>query len=251
MTTIILCLFVSHFVWADGEGTALPVVNPVPVTSTPSGQATPASTQLDDSFWGLIKASGFIGYIIIALSIVALAFIVEDFVTLQTNKLVPPDLLDDLEKLLEEESYDDALETCNSEPCLLSNMCAAALDNMENGAETMQKAASSSLEAETVKLHQKISWLQLIATIAPMLGLLGTVWGMILAFGRIAKMDGPPQPKDLAFGIYQALMTTYLGLIVAISCMVCYFYLRNRIVRITMELSDICDDILSHFSAKT
>lgn len=244
ITTIaLLCLILLPYLALAQDGSTAPAPAPAPAPAAPTGPAS----QMDDSFWGLVKASGFIGYIIIALSFVALAFIIEDFMTLQTNKLIPPDLLDDIEKLLSEEAYEDALETCNSEPCLLGNMFTAALGNLDHGFEEMKKAASASLEEETVKLQQKISWLQLLAAIAPMLGLLGTVWGMILAFGQIARMAGPPQPKDLAFGIYQALMTTYLGLIVAISCMVCYFYLRNRVVRVTMELAALADDLLARF----
>ncbi len=208
---------------------------------------TEETTQQDESFIGLIKASGVIGMIIILLSVVALAFIIEDFVSLQYKKLIPSEILDDIEKLLDEEAYEDVLELCNTEPCLLTAPMGAAMDQKANGFERMSKAAQNSIEEEVVKLQQKISWLQLIAALAPMLGLLGTVWGMILAFQQIAAMTRAPQPRDLAFGIYQALMTTYLGLIVAIACLVLYFYFRNKVVRITMELSGIVEEMLDRF----
>ncbi len=219
---------------------------PTYIQAQQQGSQEDVNISIFSSFSAFHNAVGMIGWMIIALSIVALALIIENFVSLQYKKLIPPDLLDDVEKLFEEEAYEDALEACTAESCYFTNVIASALDHIEGGYDEMVKSSNNMLEEETVKIQQKISWIQLIATIAPMLGLLGTVWGMIMAFQKIAGMT-VVQPKYLAAGIYQALTTTYLGLIVSISCVVCYFYLRNKIVRITMELSNITTDLLARF----
>ena len=218
-------------------------------TSAETPLATGDSAQEDFSLWGLIKASGILGIggLIILLSVVAMALAIEHFVTLQRDKLVPPDLLQEIEDLFEEESYEEVMETCAAEPGFLTNVIASALPRAESGFESMMEAVNSIVEEESIKLQQKISWLQLIGAIAPMLGLLGTVWGMIKAFSKIAMMEGAPKPKHLAGGIYQALVTTCMGLLVAIFALTCYFYFRNKVVRISMEIAGVAEELLDRF----
>jgi biopolymer transport protein ExbB len=102
-------------------------------------------------------------------------------------------------------------------------------------------------EEETIKLQQKISWLNLIANIAPMMGLLGTVGGMISAFNTITLKGANVTPADLSTGISAALVTTMLGLIVAIPTMSVFFYFRNKVIKVSLELSAIADDLVERF----
>ncbi len=207
----------------------------------------PASEQTEFNLIGLIKASGFIGWLILFLSIVSVALEIEFFVKLQRNKLIPPDLLQEIEELFEEESYEEVMETCTAEPGFFTNVLSAALPKAEEGFNSMMNSAKAAIDEESMKLQQRISWLQLIGSIAPMLGLLGTVQGMIIAFHKIASMEGAPKPKHLADGIYVALLTTFEGLIVAIPCLFCYFFLKNKLVRINMEVNLIVEELLEHF----
>ncbi|NUM34666.1 MAG: MotA/TolQ/ExbB proton channel family protein [Candidatus Brocadiae bacterium] len=213
-------------------------------TETP---APPASEQTEFNLISLIKASGFLGWLIIFLSIISVALEIEFFVKLQRNKLIPPELLQEIEELFEEESYEEVMETCTAEPGFFTNVLSAALPKAEEGFEPMMNAAKAAIEEESIKLHQRISWLQLLGSLAPMLGLLGTVQGMIIAFHKIASMEGAPKPKHLADGIYVALLTTFEGLIVAIPCLFCYFFLKNKLVRINMEVGLIVEELLEHF----
>ena len=105
-------------------------------------------------------------------------------------------------------------------------------------------------EEEAIKLQQKISYLSLIGNIAPMLGLFGTVTGMIKAFNTIAALGSAVSPSDLAGGISQALVTTFLGLFVAIPSMIAYFLFRNRVVRITLEIGAIAEELVERFRNK-
>jgi biopolymer transport protein ExbB len=102
-------------------------------------------------------------------------------------------------------------------------------------------------EEETIKLQQKISWLNLIANLAPMMGLLGTVYGMIVAFNEITKLGPNVTPADLSTGISAALVTTMLGLIVAIPTMAAFFYFRNKVIKVSLELAAIADDLVERF----
>ena len=85
---------------------------------------------------------------------------------------------------------------------------------------------------------------------SPLLGLLGTVYGMISAFQTIAQKGASVTPADLAGGISQALVTTFLGLFVAIPSMIAYFFFRNKVVRITLEIGAIADDLVERFRGK-
>ncbi|HRU52318.1 MAG TPA: MotA/TolQ/ExbB proton channel family protein [Planctomycetota bacterium] len=199
------------------------------------------------STWELIKASGEIGALIIILSIVMVALAVDNFIILRRSRMIPILQLQDLEDLLDEEAYDEIHEICISDPNFMTNIFSAALSKIEDGYDAMLTATTNAIEEETIKLQQRISWLQFIGAVGPMLGLLGTVAGMIAAFSTIANKAGSPQPKDLAEGIYKALVTTCQGLIVAIPAMTFYFYFRNKIVRYSMEISGIMEEILDRF----
>ncbi len=195
----------------------------------------------------IIKGGGFIGILIILLSVVMTALVIEHFVTIRRDKLLPPDLLGELEVLFEDQEYPEAMEVCDAEPSFLTNVIGAALPKISLGYEAMAEAIYGVSEEESVKLQQKIAWLSLIGNTAPMMGLLGTVWGMIQAFQTIAQSTGPPEPKALADKIQLALVTTLLGLVVAIPAMAFYFVFRNKVVRMSMEITAIADELLDRF----
>jgi biopolymer transport protein ExbB len=101
-------------------------------------------------------------------------------------------------------------------------------------------------DEEAVKLHQKIGWLSVIANVAPMMGLLGTVSGMVQAF-RVIATSKNPDPSELASGISMALLTTLFGLIVAIPTTAAFAYLRNNLVRSVIEVGAIVEDLFERF----
>lgn len=197
----------------------------------------------------VIKGGGFIGVLIMFLSVITTALVIEHFVSIRRDKLMPPDLLGELEVLFEDQEYQEAMELCEAEPSFLTNVIGAALPKISLGYEAMAEAVYGVGEEESVKLQQKIAWLSLIGNTAPMMGLLGTVWGMIRAFQTIAMSSGPPEPKALAGNIQVALVTTLLGLIVAIPSMAFYFVFRNKVVRMSMEVTAIADELLDRFRA--
>jgi biopolymer transport protein ExbB len=195
----------------------------------------------------VIKDGGLIGFIIIGMSVAALALFIEHAIAIRRDKIVPPELVDELEALFEEEEYQEALELCESEPNFLTNILSAGLPKINAGFDAMEKAMDEVSEEETIKLQQKISWLNLIGNIAPMMGLLGTVYGMIVAFNTITQLGANVTPADLSVGISAALVTTLLGLIVAIPTMAAYFYFRNKVVKVSLELSAIAEDLVERF----
>ncbi len=195
----------------------------------------------------VIKNAGPIGWVIIFVSVIALSLAIEHFISIRRDKLAPPEVVDQVHELFDQENYKEAMELCEAEPNVFTNVVGAALHRMPGGFDAMEAAVQEVGEEESVKLHQKISYLSLIGTIAPMLGLFGTVSGMIVAFNVIAQKKGAADPGDLAVGISQALVTTFLGLLVAIPTMVAFFYFRNKVVMLVLEIGALIGELFDKF----
>ncbi|MBI1382782.1 MAG: hypothetical protein GC161_17045 [Planctomycetaceae bacterium] len=195
----------------------------------------------------LIADSGVIGWLIIVLSVVALALSLEAFFSLKREKLAPPELIDEVQALFDEGQYQEAMELCENEPTFFTRICGAGIAKIGHGYDVMEKAIEEMGDEESIRLHQKIGWLALIANVAPMMGLLGTVSGMVAAFNVIAASGGQASPADLAAGISVALLTTLFGLIVAIPVTGVFAYLRNNLVRSVIEVGAIIEDLFERF----
>ncbi len=204
--------------------------------------AEPSMTMSD-----VIGGGGTVGWILIILSVIGLALFIDNFVNMRKQKLAPPEVVDEVEALIEAGEYQEAMELCESEPSYFTNVVAAGLPRLNASFEAMEKAVEEMAEEEQLKLFMKLGWLSLIAAVAPMLGLTGTVIGMILAFKVISSTKGAAEPADLADKISLALITTLLGLFVAIPMTAAFVFLRNRVVKTTLEISAVVEDIFERF----
>ena len=144
----------------------------------------------------------------------------------------PAALAGDLEALINEEEYDEAVELCDENPCYLSNVVGSALRMRDAGYEEMIAGLEAAAGEETFKLNTKISYLSLIGNVAPLLGLLGTVTGMISSFQVIETLKAPT-PGDLAKGVYESLVNTTMGLFIAIVFLTIYFVFKNKVSKMT------------------
>lgn len=194
-----------------------------------------------------IKYGGAIGGLIILCSVVAMGMSIERAIGLKRDNIVPPDVLAQLEQLFDEEEYEEAMTVCEGQPCFLTNVIAAGLPKIGTTYEYISDAMQEVGDFESTKLQQSISYINFIVTVSPMLGLLGTVWGMIGAFNTIATSPTPPTPAQLAGGIQQALVTTCMGIFVAIMFSPVYFYYRNKVQRMILEVGAICEELMERF----
>ena len=211
-------------------------------------QDTPKAPGAESVTLGKIfKDGGAIGWVIVGLSVIGLALIISDFVEMRKEKLAPPDLIEEIEALFEAGEYQEAIELCEAEPNYFTNVVAAGLPKMSASFTAMEKAIEESGDEESIKLHTKLSWLSLIANVSPMLGLLGTVMGMIAAFNVIASTKGQADPAQLSGGISSALITTMFGLIVAIPITASFVFLRNRVIKHSLEISAVVGDLFERF----
>jgi biopolymer transport protein ExbB len=206
--------------------------------------------QEDESLLDLMIAGGIEGAIIGILSLVGVGFAIEHALTIRRSALIPEHTSQELEQLIQQGQVDAALEATRQphNASLFASIVEAALERYkgsEFGFAEYKAAAEEEGEEQTSKLYRKTEVLGVIGTIAPMIGLLGTVRGMIIAFNEIARSGGAAEPSDLADGIRLALVTTLQGLIVAIPAMVAFSWFRNRIDSLVSEAGKRVEQVLA------
>ena len=238
----------TPFAFARSFGAFLFAATAFSTTLSAQGEAG-ATTEKPSMMEDIISNAGLIGGLIVVLSIIALALAIEHFMSIKRDKLAPAHLFDEMEALFEEEKWDDAVELCEAEPCFLTKTIQAGLDKLGHHFDTIQAAYEERHEEEEIRLHQKIGWLSLIAAVAPMMGLLGTVNGMIDTFGEIASKPSV-KPNDLAGGIKGALVTTMLGLTVAIPVTAAYVFFKNRVISTSLEIGAMVEELFDRFRQK-
>ncbi|WP_231956304.1 MotA/TolQ/ExbB proton channel family protein [Posidoniimonas polymericola] len=187
----------------------------------------------------IIVAGGFTGLafvlVLLALSMVALALAVEHLLTIRRDVLMPPGLAEKVAKLLAERDLQGAAAACDQRPSFLAHVIRSSLVEAADGWPDVEKTLEGATLEQAARLFRKIEYLSVIGNIAPMIGLLGTVVGMIFAFQEVAATEGAARAAELAGGIYQALVTTVGGLLVAIPSLAAFAVFRNRVDGLVSE----------------
>jgi biopolymer transport protein ExbB len=173
--------------------------------------------------------------VIILLSVAALALCVEYLVTIRPSVLMPPGLAEEVQQRLVQGDVAGARSQCDAHPSFLGFIVRQALAEAEGGWGEVEKALEDASAEQAARLYRKVEYLSVIANIATMLGLLGTVAGLIMAFREVAATQGAARPADLASGIYHALVSTVAGLVIAIPSLGAFAILRNRVDELAAE----------------
>lgn len=196
-----------------------------------------------ESWSDILLAGGPVGLVIILLSIAAVALVIEHILTIRADVVLPPGVAEDLEELLARGDYNGAIDRCRREPCFLTYVVEAGLLELDGDWNSVEKSVEDATAEQTSRLFRKIEYLNVIGTIAPMLGLLGTVLGMVFAFRELSITEGAATAADLAEGIYLALVTTVEGLLVAIPTLAAFAVFRNRIDYLVAEVTYIVQQL--------
>ena len=199
------------------------------------------------NFFDLINDGGIPAWMIVAMSFVMVALTIDNIVGIRRERIVPPGTLGEIEELFEKQEYDAAIELCEVERCFLTDVIGSGLANLGSGWEQMDEGMTAAAEQAATRMYQRVGYLNLIGTVAPMIGLFGTVVGIIQAFMVIAQKGGAPKPAELAAGIYMALVCTALGLSVAIPALSLHFVFRGRLTRMLQEGSDVVMQMMKRF----
>jgi biopolymer transport protein ExbB len=192
----------------------------------------------------LIEKGGVLMYPIIILSVLSLAIFLERLVTLRTARYAPADFLEKLKSALRAKDQVEALSLCDLNGSALAKVCKEILQNLDLPLQRLMETAEEAGRYQASQLSRFLPSLQAIASIAPLLGLLGTVLGMIKTFIVIGQ-QGVGNAQALAGGISEALLTTAAGLSVAIPTVVFYYIIRFRSERVTLELEKSASEIIN------
>lgn len=200
-------------------------------------------------FLSILFSGGFFGVVIIlllfALSVTAVYLVIEHIMTLRRGELMPPQLDQQIQDLLKAGKIAEAEQACRDQPSMLSFILRHGVEEIEGGWSAVEKALEDAVAEQSARLFRKIEYLSVIGNIAPMVGLLGTVVGMIVAFQQVADTRGSAGAADLAEGIYQALVTTVGGLIVAIPSLAAFAVFRNRVDQLVAEAAYMAQHVFS------
>jgi len=187
----------------------------------------------------ILFSGGIVGIVmmcvLIALSLTAAYLVFDQLMTIRRKDLMPDGLGERVRQALIAGDVASASQLCNVHPSMLSFVLMHGISELEFGWQAVEKSLEDALAEQAARLFRKIEYLSLIANIAPMVGLLGTVTGMIVAFQQVAVTQGMASAPQLAEGIYQALVTTVVGLIIAIPSIGAFAIFRNRIDQFIAE----------------
>lgn len=242
--TLIAAMVASSFVAGVSYGQEAEIV----VEESADGVAVGESSR---SLIDMIKVGGWAMYPLGALSIAGLGLIVYNFIAIRPKKLLNVDTVEAVSEKAKEFQIDEARQICAENPSPLTNICDAGLERVTAefvDAEAMEKAMEEASVEELSGPFLYINYLSVIANLAPMVGLLGTVSGMVKAFNAIAS-QGVGQPQVLANNISEALITTATGMIVGIPAMFFFFFFKNKYGKITSSVSRIIGDFHHEFVA--
>lgn len=192
---------------------------------------------------------GMVMYPILLCSILALAIIMERLLSLRRKKIIYPELLDVVRKYWQTMEIDKAITVCKNNNIAMSRILKAGLLRANYGILEIERAIEGAGNHEATLLNANLRGLGVIANLAPLLGLLGTVTGMIKAFGAIAE-SGTGNPSVVASGIAEALITTAAGLIVGIPTLAVYYYFKGKVDRLIFEMEEVLLKFLEELTQK-
>ena len=206
--------------------------------------------------WGytlndLFLRGGFVMYPLLVCSIIAVCVAVERIIVFLFLAGSYRQLSSQLEGRLGSGSLEEVRDWLQKRRTPLAGVADCYLANLGRPAALRDELVGQRASQQVTLLERRLSWLSVIGHLAPMIGLLGTVWGLVDAFHEIEAQGGNVQPGDLASGIWQALLTTVFGLIVALPTLAIYHFLDNRVAAITLQMEWLVAELNAWFDSNS
>jgi biopolymer transport protein ExbB len=201
----------------------------------------------------LLKAHGdpfaaFIGLVLLGLSIYFVAQVIRFFMEFRISEAVPPVLVERIETAIKERRFQEAYDACRDNNSFLARLLRVGIANLPYGRPEAKEAMNVTSEEMVVTMESRISYLATIGTLGPMIGLVGTIWGMIHSFQEIATSSGAqPRADQVARGIATALFITLEGVSLSVPAIFFFAFFRNRIAQIAIEAAKIADRTINAF----
>ena len=209
----------------------------------------PAESHDNMNFITIITRAGWFGALIWAMLFVALGvavwLVVDSYMTVRESKIAPQALVDEVRLAMEQGDVLKAINVCDKNPSPLSNVLKAGFANVEEGFDVIKDMISLAADLESEKTLQRVTYLSVISNATPMLGLIGTVQGMIFAFFNLGTTAaGAAQSSMLAVNISHGLWATAIGLGTSVPAMIYFFYFKNKAVRIILRMEATTMDLI-------
>jgi biopolymer transport protein ExbB len=194
--------------------------------------------------FSLYLKGGFVMWLILACSIIGLMVIIDRFIVLRKAKINIPAFMVRIRGYIKKKDITGAISHCMEENSPVSNIIRKGLKKYKLGHERVKEAIENAGKQEISKLEKGLPILATVAGIAPLLGFLGTVTGMISAFMTVQELQGSANPADLAGGIWEALITTAFGLFVGIPALALYNYFLNAVKKLVNDMETVANDVI-------
>jgi biopolymer transport protein ExbB len=201
------------------------------------------ASRLFDHF--IVSGGGITWFALIPLSVATVALTIEHCVSIRRSTLLPEATAQALSEHLTARRYVDAVQLAAQDRSMLGYVVHTAMAEASNGFAAMERAIEEAVEERSARLFRKIEYLNVIGSISPLIGLFGTVYGMIRLFVSIREAGGIPEPSRIASDLSIALVTTFWGLLVAIPALAIFFLFRIRIDVFSAECALRCERLLS------
>ena len=215
-------------------------------TKKEGGESQDTKKKAASGFMGVVFGSGVLGVILWAAlfldGAMAIYFIVDCMVLIRPQKLMPQGLINNVQGAVAEGDVMKAIKACETEPSPMSNVLAAAFQHVEDGYDVIQEAVNAAADLEIERITQRLTWISVCSNLAPSLGLLGTVQGMIMCFATLSS--GSPDVGELAGNISQALWTTAGGLVVSIPALTFFYSIRNNANRLILRMTALTMELI-------
>ncbi|EMI15414.1 MotA/TolQ/ExbB proton channel [Rhodopirellula maiorica SM1] len=217
------------------------------------GAASPAKKSSDQNLlaWTIEALGLTYSFVFLVLSITLVSLFVMNVLAARRDTLCPHELVEGFEEKLNEKQFQEAYDMAKADESVLGQVLSAGLARLSRGYNKALEGMQEVGEEESMKLEHRLSYMALIGNLSPMIGLFGTVHGMIESFQVIALGGASPKPADLAAGISTALFTTLIGLAIAIPAIAAYNVLRNRVSRMLLEIGVTSENLMSRFEDVT
>jgi len=215
----------------------------IPARAQTQAQAPAA---VNKSLWQQISEGGWVMVPIGLCSVLTLYFIVDGVMRTAPKKVMPPESVAELQNLFRAGDYVGAYNFCKASPSPFTNVARMAVSLIGDGKTAVEEGVLSEMAKEDSKIQTQLSYLSVIGVCAPMIGLLGTVTGMIRAFATLGA-SGIGDPSSLAAAIGEVLVATASGLFIAIPAFGAFYFLRNRAVKAMHDVEDAVTTLFRKF----
>ena len=215
--------------------------------TTPAEEVDPDAPSENFLIWflGALGVRYCIAFLFISFSFVAV--LVMNLLSARRDAICPRHLGAAFEAHLNEKRFQEAFDLAKADESMLGQMLAAGMAKLQQGYDKSMQAMGEVGEEENMKIEHRLSYIGLVGSISPMVGLLGTVDGMVASFMVIARSTATPKPSVLAQGVSMALITTLVGLVLAIPAIVSLALLKNRFAKLVMEVGQTAGNLMSRF----